>query len=83
MAPTIFPGELIGEEIEVIHSQNHSARGRKGKIIDETKMTLVIESNGARKRLLKNSLTFKVVRSGRIIAGASILRRPEERAQRK
>ena len=83
MASTLFPGELIGEEIEVIQARNKSMLGRKGRIVDESKMTLVLEYNGARKVLLKNSLTFKVMRSGRIIAGASILRRPEERVKGK
>lgn len=79
MAHSMFPGELIGEEIEVIHSQNRSMLGMKGRIVDETKTTLVLESAKARKTLLKNSITIKVLRTGRVIVGASIVRRPEER----
>lgn len=79
MAKSTFPGELIGEDIEVIHSQNKSMLGMKGRIVDETKMTLVLEYRGARKVLLKNSITIKLRRTGRVIAGTHILRRPEER----
>lgn len=74
-----FPGELIGEEIEVIHSKNRSMLGMKGRIIDETKTTLVLAGKGVRKVVLKGSVTIKLLRTGRVIEGKNILRRPEER----
>jgi len=79
MVATTFPGELLGEEIEVIHSKSQSMRGMKGRVIDETKATLVLDCKGVRKMVLKNPVTIKVVRTGRVISGASLLRRPEER----
>ena len=79
MTKSTFPNELIGEDIEVIHSKNQSLFGMKGRIVDETKSTLVLASKDARKRLLKNSITIKLLRTGRVLAGASIARRPEER----
>ncbi len=79
MTTATFPGELVGEEIEVIHSRNLSMLGIKGRIVNETKATLVLDCKGVRKTVLKNAVTIRVVRTGRAIPGASLLRRPEER----
>lgn len=79
----IFPDELIGEEIEVLHSLNESNRGIKGKVIDETKFTLVIRQGGKKKTLLKNTIAFKLVRTGLIIKGNQVAQRPEERIKGK
>ena len=79
MTKSTFPRELIGEDIEVIHSKNQSMLGMKGKIVDETKSTLVLASKGAQKRLLKSSIIIRLLRTGRVIEGAGIIRRPEER----
>lgn len=79
MTKPTFPGELIGEEIEVIHSKNRSMLGMKGRIVDETKTTLVLEKKEARKVLFKSGITIQLLRTGRVIVGTSIMRRPEER----
>lgn len=79
MIKSAFPGELIGEEIEVIHSKNRSVLGMKGRIVDETKTTIVLAGKGARKVLLKGSIIIKLLRTGRVIEGKNIVRRPEER----
>ncbi|MBI2112336.1 ribonuclease P protein subunit [Candidatus Woesearchaeota archaeon] len=39
---TMFPYELIGEDVEIVDAKNVYDKGIKGKIIDETKETLVI-----------------------------------------
>ena len=74
----IFPYELIGEKIEILHSKNKSNLGIKGKVIDETKMTLKIKWGEKVKTLLKNNITFKIVRNDQIITGQEIMKRPEE-----
>ncbi len=78
-----FPNELIGEEIEVLESQNKSNRGIKGKVVNETKLTLVVEQGGKRKTLLKRLITFRLVRSGVVIIGDMVAQRPEERIKGK
>ena len=76
----IFPHELIGEEIEVMHSKNKSILGIKGKIIDETKETItVVQDNGKKVVLMKQIITFKLRKSGKIISGETITKRPEDR----
>ena len=79
----IFPYELIGEKIEILHSKNKSNLGIKGKVIDETKMTLKIKWGEKVKTLLKNNITFKIVRNEQIIIGQEIMKRPEERIKGK
>ncbi|MEK6853089.1 MAG: ribonuclease P protein subunit [Nanoarchaeota archaeon] len=75
-----FPHELIGEEIEVIDSKNKSNAGIRGKVIDETKETMkVLQDGGEEAVLMKKIIVFKLVRSGKIISGESIAKRPEDR----
>ena len=79
MKKTLYPHELIGEEVEVISSSNESQIGIKGKVINETKSTLNI--NG--KVLLKNSITIKHLSSGEVSHGQEIAKRPEDRIKGK
>ena len=79
MKAKIFPFELIGKEICIVESTNKFNQGICGKIVDETKSTLVVEQNGKMKRLLKNNITFKLSPKGTIIYGKEINKRPEER----
>ena len=75
----IFPGELVGETLEIINAQNKNNQGMKGKIVDETKMTLIINHKGIMKTLLKSGIVFKLPRSNIVINGRDIRKRPEER----
>jgi len=74
-----FPYEIIGEEIEVLSSNNKSDMNVAGKVVDETKYTLKIEQNGVIKTLLKRNIVFRLKKSGRIIDGKDISKKPEER----
>lgn len=76
----IFPHELIGETIEVVNSKNKSNLGIKGKIIDETKETItVMQDNGKEVVLMKQIITLKLMKTGKILSGDVIAKRPEER----
>ena len=76
----IFPHELIGETIEVMSSKNKSNLGIKGKIIDESKETITVaQDNGKDVVLMKQIITFKLMKSGKIISGEVIAKRPEDR----
>lgn len=83
MSKKAYPQELIGEEMEVVDSKNKSNLGLKGKIIDETKMTLRIKDfHGKEKILFKNNLTLRLVKSGQVLRGKEISGRPEERIKK-
>tara|TARA_Y100000310_G_C20344890_1_gene651549 strand:- start:305 stop:574 length:270 start_codon:yes stop_codon:yes gene_type:complete len=82
----VIRGELIGKIITITHSNNKTLVNVKGRVIDETQHTLILEDKeNKRKRILKNSITFKITHKGEkvIIKGKQIIGRPEERVKLK
>ncbi len=75
----VYPKELIGKDIEIIQSANGSLMGIKGKIIDETRNTLVLSQDGKTKTIMKEIVKFKIIGEGIIIDGKDIKKQPEER----
>ena len=76
----VYPHELIGEEAEIVSSTNPTIVGIKGTIIDETKQTIKLrKKDGKEVVLLKNAIDFKLSRTGEVISGKEITKRPEER----
>ena len=76
--------ELIGLDIEIVDAKNKSLIGLKGKIVDETKNTFIIEVDSKEKKLLKDQITLiihfekeKVKVEGKLFLG-----RPEERIKK-
>lgn len=82
---TALRHELIGLGAEVIGSANRCEVGIKGKIIDETKSTIVIKDKDRKKRLLKKNITLQLQVGGKeiIICCKSLQKRPEERLKLK
>jgi ribonuclease P protein subunit POP4 len=78
MTEKVYPHELIGETIEIVDSTNKSHMGLQGKVIDETKSTIVIEQQSQPKTLLKNNITLRL-KNGLVIKGTALLKRPEDR----
>lgn len=77
--------ELIGLKAEIKESKNKSLTGLKGKVIDETRNMLKIETEKGEKEIPKKDCTFsfklddkKVQVEGRLLVG-----RPEDRIKRK
>jgi len=81
VAKVVYPHELIGELMEVVKTTNKANLTVKGKIVDETKSTLKIEQRGKIKILLKSSIVFKISRTGEVIEGKTIIKRPEDRVK--
>lgn len=78
-------GELIGLELTVVDSPNKSIVGLHGKIIDETKQTLVINTSKGRKQLLKHAVTVEMLMDGKkiIMQGKLLVGRPEDRIKKR
>ncbi len=77
--------ELIGLMVEVAKSRDAYQKGIKGRVIDETRNTLLIYTKqGDRKRVLKNISTFKFIvgKSRFIVSGEEIRFRPFERTEK-
>ena len=77
---------FIGLPIEVVNSSSRNLVGMKGKIIDETKNLITIETaNGREVKLSKTACTFRFYLEGnayRDVNGSDICFRPEERAKK-
>ncbi len=83
---TILFSTFIGLTVEVINSHSRNLIGAKGRIVDETKNLIVIESaDGKEKRLQKRACTFKFYLDDGTtfdIEGKEIMFRPEDRAKK-
>jgi len=80
-AQDIVRQELIGLTLEVVDANNPALIGIKGKVIDETKNTLTIETKNKTKKLVKKQVTIKLIINGKTvqIGGLKLTKRPEER----
>ncbi len=77
--------ELIGLNIKVIESENHFNKGIKGRIIDETKNMIEIETKETRKKIIKDQCVFEFIIKGKKIQinGKLLAKRPEERIKQR
>jgi ribonuclease P protein subunit POP4 len=74
--------ELIGLDVLVSGASNSVHRGLNGRIIDETKNLLVIETTRGTKRIQKMHSTFQVVLPSRELVeinGSVMVLAPEKR----
>ncbi|MDD5087103.1 MAG: ribonuclease P protein subunit [Candidatus Nanoarchaeia archaeon] len=77
--------ELIGLNIKVIRSDNPFNEGVNGKIIDETKNMIVIETEKQQKKLIKDQCVFEFMLNNEkiTIQGKSINKKPEDRIKQR
>ncbi|MEM0017349.1 MAG: ribonuclease P protein subunit [Candidatus Korarchaeum sp.] len=84
-ASNILVHELIGLEVEVIHSPNIHEMGVKGRVILETRNCLIIGREGKRSVIAKGSRLFLFrVDDGSsvVVLGDRLIGRPEERVKK-
>lgn len=77
--------ELIGLKAKVEKSRNNSASGISGKIVDETRNTLVMETKKGEKKTVKNDTLYSFVLPSKAkveVEGKLIVGRPEERLKK-
>ncbi len=76
--------ELIGLEVEIVNSTHPGYIGVHGRVVDETRRMLIIESDGAEKKVPKGSCVFEFVDGGRKerVDGSEIEFRPEDRVKK-
>lgn len=83
----IFRHELIGLTVKVVDSTHDGFIGIEGKVVDETKNTILIEQkDGTEKIVPKGVATFHFnLPDGNIveIEGKIIIARPEDRIKKK
>ncbi|MFH1212318.1 MAG: ribonuclease P protein subunit [Candidatus Woesearchaeota archaeon] len=76
--------ELIGVWIRVVESANKSNIGLDGKVIDETKNMLTLQTRKGKKNLIKsqNVIEFRMGNKKIRINGKLLQARPEERIKK-
>ena len=78
--------ELIGLEARVVESSNPSQAGLSGRVVDETRQTLSIETGKGVKSLAKDQCVFSFrLPSGEKVKvdGKLLVSRPEDRVKKK
>lgn len=80
----IIRHELIGLNTEVVEAKNKSLLGLKGKIIDETKNLLLIQSKKGVKKVLKDQVTLTMKFNSKKIQveGKLLVGKPEDRLKK-
>ena len=81
---TIVLKELIGLDCKVMRSSDPDQTGVTGKVVDETKNTLLLKTEKGLKRVVKNISTFKFRRGTKsfIVEGTEINFRSYERIEK-
>jgi RNase P/RNase MRP subunit p29 len=70
---------VVGERLTVVSSRDHSKQGRSGTVMLDTANTLVLDCNGKRLRVEKSGNVFQVDGSKKVVVGADISGRLEDR----
>ena len=87
VTPAFLRHEFIGLEAKVVKSTHPGYVGLAGKVIDETKKTLVLLGKDGEKRVIpkENAVFHFKLKDGTIVEvdGNVIIGRPEERLKRK
>lgn len=74
--------ELIGLRVEVLNASDPSQARIRGLVVDETRNTLVVEIEGAEKRIPKQGSRFRFdIQGGVEVDGDEIRFRPEDRVK--
>ena len=82
----VFRHEFIGLTVEVIDSNHEGYVGLQGRIIDETRNTITVETNDTEKMIPKDNVIFLFTLpdgSQVSIDGKVIVARPEDRIKKK
>lgn len=82
----ILRHEFIGLQCEVIASRNKCQVGIKGKVVDETRNTLLLETKRGLKRIEKEGRIFRFwLEDGSVVDvnGSYLLARPEDRIKKR
>ena len=81
MDKNLIHAELIGKYAKVITATNKSLIGLEGMVVNETRNTLIIQTEKGIKRAQKHGAIFEI--DGQEVPGDKILAAPEERTVKK
>jgi len=84
--PAVLQQELIGLNAKVVRSSHPSYMGIEGRVLDETRNTILILHKNKKKIIIKNTSVFNfTMPDGTIleIDGKAIIGRPEDRIKKR
>ncbi|MBP7119831.1 MAG: ribonuclease P protein component 1 [Methanolinea sp.] len=79
---SVLRHELIGLDVTVVEASNPALSGLSGRIIDETRNTLVILGSNGRKRVQKHRTRFRISLPDGVLVeinGSVLVMAPERR----
>ncbi|MGZ4901470.1 MAG: ribonuclease P protein component 1 [Halobacteriota archaeon] len=82
----IISHELIGLDVAIVEGTNRDIVGTRGKVVDESRNTLTMESHGREKIAAKHSNTFRFTLPDGThvkVLGDLLIARPEDRAAKR
>jgi ribonuclease P protein subunit POP4 len=85
ITPDIIRSEFIGLDAKIAKSTNPSLVRMKGRVLDETRNTIVILHDGKRKTIVKGTSVFHfTLRDGTVVEtdGKLLVGRPEDRVKK-
>ena len=83
---TLVKHELVGLDVVVSDSTNQQIIGMRGKVIDETRNTLTLETSSGTKNVVKDQCVFLfTLPSGEAVEvnGKLLVARPEDRIKKR
>lgn len=86
ITPSILQHELIGLNAKVVKSVHPNYVGIAGRVMDETRNTLIIQYENKRKNVAKNAVVFYfTMPDGTVVEidGKEIVGRPENRIKKR
>jgi ribonuclease P protein subunit POP4 len=84
-AGNVLRHELIGLDVKVVDDSNRGNISLSGRVVDETRNTLLIRQEGNVKRIAKQDALFHFRLPGGVVevAGRALVGRPEDRVKRR
>jgi ribonuclease P protein subunit POP4 len=81
MGTNVIHAEWVGKHAKIINASNKSLEGLEGTVVDETRNTVIIETEKGVKRVQKHKTVFEI--DGQEVMGDEVLAAPEERIKLK
>ena len=86
VTPAIVQQELIGLDVKVVRSSHPGYVGIAGRVLDETRNTIIILHENKKKIIIKSTAVFNfTMPDGTIVEidGKTIIGRPEDRIKKR
>ena len=74
---------FLSRDILIVDSTDPNLVGIKGKVLEETRRTLIVQTQNGEKTFAKDVIQFTLDLEKNVIDGATVTQRPEDRINRK